>query len=136
MTFKHVTLPILAGCALALSAGAGLGQDATGAREFTTYCSACHGEMGKGGGEVARYLTVEVPDLTQLSVGNDGTFPMLDVIHVIDGRTGVRGHATQMPVWGTMFTQSIGTDAGAFGGEQLVRGRILSLAYYLESIQE
>jgi hypothetical protein len=28
---------------------------------------------------------------------------MLQVIQIIDGRTGVRGHGSEMPVWGSRY---------------------------------
>ncbi len=152
---RHIGLTLAA--ALALAAGAAWGQDEIGRTEYLGACASCHGTDGHGGGEVSRYLTVEVPDLTQLAERNGGTFPMLEVIHIIDGRTGVRGHGTEMPVWGTgfrltdrqvlenpkemptwgeIFRSAIGEDAGPYGAETVVRGRMLSLALYLESIQD
>jgi hypothetical protein len=61
---------------------------------------------------------------------------MLEMIQVIDGRTGVRGHGYPMPVWGDRFDAEVGEEAGAYGGELVVRGRVLALATYLQSIQE
>jgi hypothetical protein len=89
-----------------------------------------------GDGEVSRYLNVPVPSLTTLAKRNDGVFPMLNVIHVIDGRSGLGPHGTMMPVWGTRFRATSVDEAGIYGAEVVVRGRILSIATYLESIQE
>jgi len=80
-------------------------------------------------------MTVAVPSLTGLSAANDGVFPMLKVIHTIDGRQGTRGHGYPMPVWGSRFEAEL-EDMGPYGAEAVVRGRVLSIAYYLESIQE
>lgn len=85
---------------------------------------------------MADLMSVEIPDLTQLSLQNDGVFPMLKVIQVIDGRTGVRGHGSEMPVWGRQFTVEVIGDTGIYGSEIYARGKVLSLAYYLESIQK
>lgn len=41
-----------------------------------------------------------------------------------------------MPVWGDRFQASNIEDAGLYGAEVIVRGRILSLVTYLESIQD
>lgn len=109
--------------------------DETGKQEYMNNCATCHGESGMGQGPLAELMTVEVPSLTTLSKNNDGVFPMLDVIQTIDGRQGTRGHGYPMPVWGNRFSERI-EDAGPYGGEVIVRGRVLSLAYYLESIQE
>lgn len=100
---------------------------------YTQFCSACHGAEGKGGGELADLLTVKVPSLTGLSAANNGEFPMLRVIHVIDGRSGLRAHSGPMPVFGSMF-DSHSAERG-YGAIVETRGRILSIATFLESIQ-
>ena len=110
--------------------------DEAGRMEFMYSCSACHGETALGDGPVARYLNVPTPGLTRLSAENDGEFPLLEVIQVIDGRSGVGPHGTIMPVWGARYMASAVEDAGHFGAEVIVRGRILSIARYLESVQE
>lgn len=109
--------------------------DELGKKEYMNNCASCHGESGLGQGPLSELMTVDVPSLTNLAANNDGKFPMLEVIQTIDGRQGTRGHGYPMPVWGDRFTASMG-DMGPFGAEAAVRGRILSLAYYLESIQE
>lgn len=109
--------------------------DSIGEAEYMGACASCHGESGTGDGPLAGLMTVDVPDLTTLSAQNDGVFPMLDVIMVTDGRTGIRGHGYPMPVWGNRFKAEAG-DIGSFAAEMYVRGRILSIAYYLESIQK
>ena len=103
---------------------------------FEQSCAGCHGANGDGGGEISKILSVETPDLTQLSAHNDGKFPMLSVIHVIDGRTGVRGHGGVMPVFGAIYTQSSATQGEDYGSVIEVHGRILSLALFLEAIQK
>jgi len=101
---------------------------------YDQYCSACHGFSGKGGGELTDILNVEVPQLTGLAKANDGEFPMLRVIHVIDGRSGLRAHKGPMPVFGEIFMAE--TEDRLMGSIIETRGRILSIASYLESIQE
>ena len=105
-----------------------------GEEGYRQYCATCHGQTGKGDGAMAEMLTDSIPDLTQLSANNDGVFPMLNVIHVIDGRTGLRGHGGPMPVYGALFDEQA-VSPGPYGGPLYVRGRVLSLAYYLEQIQ-
>lgn len=107
-----------------------------GARLYQESCSGCHGATGKGGGELSQLLKVPTPALTGLSAANDGKFPMLDIIHIIDGRTGVRAHGGPMPVFGSVYSSSSVTGGSDFSSVLEVRGRILSLAMYLESIQE
>jgi hypothetical protein len=58
------------------------------------------------------------------------------VVHIIDGRTDVQAHGTPMPTFGARYRREIGDLAGEYGAEQIVRGRVLDLALYLESIQE
>lgn len=106
-----------------------------GKKEYMNNCASCHGETGMGAGPLSELMTVEVPSLTTLSADNDGKFPMLEVIHTIDGRQGTRGHGYPMPVWGDRFTASL-ENSTPFGAEAVVRGRVLSIAYYLESIQQ
>lgn len=109
--------------------------DEMGKAEYINACASCHGKDGAGDGPLAGLLTVTVPGLTGLSTANDGEFPMLQVIHTIDGRQGVRGHGGPMPVWGNQFSEKL-QKPGPYGAEAVVRGRILSIAYYLEFIQK
>jgi len=126
----------LAALNIAISASA-LWADDTGREEYVNACAACHGVSGTGDGPMAEFMSVKVPDLSLLAARNDGDFPMLNVIQTIDGRTGVRlrGHGSEMPIWGNQF-KAESYEAGNFGGETIARGRILSLAYYLQSIQK
>ena len=109
--------------------------DDIGQAEYMNSCATCHGASAGGDGPLAELMTVPVPALTGLSAANDGEFPMLAVIHAIDGRQGTRGHGYPMPVWGARFKTETGVDAD-MSNEMLVRARILSLALYLESIQQ
>lgn len=108
--------------------------DDTGAKLYGDYCAACHGVSGKGDGDMANVLTIASPNLTLLQKNNEGVFPMLRVIHTIDGRTGLRAHASVMPLFGDTFSEDTG-DVG-YAEVLVTRGRVLSLAMYLESIQE
>ncbi len=131
------SLLAFATAALALGGGAAL-ADMTkdpGAKAYTQYCATCHGAAADGKGPLTEIMTDAVPDLTGLSMRNDGAFPMLEVIHIIDGRTGLRGHGGPMPVYGAIFDEEV-QDPGPYGGPVFTRGKILSLAYYLESIQK
>lgn len=119
---------------LAVGAGAAAAED-LGKDEYMSACASCHGADADGTGPLAELMTVPVPGLTGLSAAHDGKFPMLEVIHVIDGRSGVRGHGYPMPVWGERFKRDL-VNTGPYGAEVLVRGRVLSIAYYLESIQD
>jgi mono/diheme cytochrome c family protein len=114
--------------------------DDAGREEYMVACAVCHGESGKGEGPFAPLLNIHTPDLTRLAADNDveaGTFPFLEVLMVVDGRTGIRAHGdSAMPIWGERFAATAAETAGPYGSELAVRGRLLSLVYYLESIQE
>lgn len=103
---------------------------------YDQYCATCHGVGGKGDGPLTELMLEGPSDLTQLAKNNDGKFPMLDVIHVIDGRTGLRGHGGPMPVYGAIFEAEEAGDFGPYGSVAVTRGRILSIAYFLEALQE
>ena len=124
----------IAASLFALSSTAGFAEEAMGQAVFTQYCATCHGASGTGDGPLTEMITSKVPDLTKISMQNDGEFPMLDVIHIIDGRTGLRGHGGPMPTYGAVFA-SESFDA-EFGSVIYTRAKILSLAYFLENIQE
>lgn len=126
---------ILIAAALAMSA-APVVADQTGEEEYMVACAVCHGESGMGDGPFAPLLNITTPNLTTIAQENDGAFPFLDMIMIVDGRTGVRAHGdSAMPIWGARFAASA-ADAGPYGSELEVRGRVLALVTYLESIQQ
>jgi mono/diheme cytochrome c family protein len=105
-----------------------------GQKEYLAYCASCHGTDAKGTGPMGSVLTIPPPDLTQLRKNNDAQFPFWRVFRAIDGREEVRAHGVRaMPVWGSHFLLEEG---GNPMNENIVIGRILSLVYYLRSIQE
>jgi mono/diheme cytochrome c family protein len=109
---------------------------AGGKIKFTQYCANCHGVTGKGEGPFGKMLVIKPADLTQLSKHNGGAFPFWSVYRMIDGRDEVRGHGVRsMPLWGFVFQMEEGARPGPYQ-EDLVRGRIWQLVYFLESIQE
>lgn len=127
----------LLGLGVAVASGLGIGAvaaDETGAGLYAEWCAACHGASGMGDGDMAGVMTIPAPNLTLLSQGNDGVFPMLDVIHSIDGRTGLRAHGGAMPLFGSVFSTS--ETENPYGSVLEARGRVLSLALYLESMQK
>ncbi len=111
-----------------------------GKQEFVRSCAACHGESGRGDGLVAELLLVKPPDLTSIRKRHDGKFPAPWVYRIIDGRNDLRPHGSkEMPIWGDRYR------ADALRGlplplnvsaDAVVHGRILSLVFYLDLIQE
>jgi mono/diheme cytochrome c family protein len=103
---------------------------ARGKVTYRIYCQNCHGDAAHGDGRVAQWLTVKPTDLTQLTKKNDGAFPFDRVYRVIDGREEVAAHGMRdMPIWGQLFIETSGS-------EDQVRGKILQLIHFLQSIQE
>jgi mono/diheme cytochrome c family protein len=121
---------------VAASCGAAVAQTTdNGAELYADYCATCHGAGGKGDGDMANVISIPASNLTTLASQNGGEFPMLKVIHIIDGRTGLRAHGGAMPVFGRVFS-SQGSPNDSYGTVLESRGRILSLAMYLETIQQ
>ena len=139
-TRGFVILALMGGCVLwGMRAPAGAQPSpeeeiaAGGKPAFEQNCATCHGADAKGGGVASNLLTVKPSDLTMISKKNDGTFPFWRVYNVIDGREDVKGHGSrEMPIWGTEFRAQAGPSPLA---QSQVRGRILELVYYLQSIQ-
>jgi mono/diheme cytochrome c family protein len=105
-----------------------------GQREYQQSCAVCHGKEGRGNGPMAEFLKKAPPDLTQLRQKNGGQFPFWRVYRMVDGREEVMAHGPRtMPVWGAQF---LSQEDGRPLDEERVLGRILSLVYYLESLQD
>lgn len=108
---------------------------AIGEAEFQRYCAVCHGVDGRGQGIMSGYLTVKPSDLSQLATRNGNRFPFWKVYAAIDGRAEYRGHGPRdMPVWGDRFRAETGGNDN--GSRAQAAGRILSLVFYLQHIQE
>lgn len=127
---------LTAAAVLAATTLGAVAQEDLGKSEFLVACAICHGESGRGNGPFAEVLNIAVPGLTGLTAANDGVFPFLDTLMIIDGRTGVRGHGGPMPIWGDRYEAAAEQIAGTYGAEAIARGRLLSLVYYIESIQD
>jgi hypothetical protein len=111
-------------------------QHELGEALYMRYCAACHGASGGGEGDMQNFLNIHMPNLRSMSQRNDGVFPLLTTIQIIDGRSGVRAHGGPMPLWGNVFTGETEPVIGFYGSVLETRGRVLSLALYLESIQD
>jgi len=96
--------------------------------------SACHGMTGHGDGPVASALRTPPADLTRIAQRHGGHFPVAEIAAYIDGRTVVPAHGSrEMPIWGERFGEMVG---GGSLGEEVVRGNLLVLIEYLQSIQQ
>lgn len=100
-------------------------------------CADCHGFDGKGNGPMAQFLTVKPSDLTTLARRNNGVFPFRAVFESLDGRATIPQHGRPgMPIWGGVFQDFARERFGPHGTESYVRGRLIELVLYLETIQE
>ena len=101
-----------------------------GRQRFEYSCAICHGLDARGNGPFAELLNVKPPDLTLLSPAAGADFPFTRVYQRIDGRDLPLAHGTRlMPIWGQRLKRE--------GGEETyVRGRILEIMLYLESLQQ
>lgn len=121
----------------------GFGQDApdtidrrvltVGKYDYDEYCAHCHGKTGQGDGEVAKALHFAASNLSQLQKQNNGTYPFWRVFRIIDGRDALAAHGREMPVWGRVFQSREGQHPVI---EADVVGRILSLTFYLQTLQK
>ncbi|MEZ5849291.1 MAG: cytochrome C [Hyphomicrobiaceae bacterium] len=139
MTLLKPISALLCGLALTTSATRAVAQDnkLLATEEYRISCQGCHGEKGKGDGPFGKYLNIKPADLSILSKKNDGVFPVLKVFQSIDGRAQVAGHGDQsMPIWGQRYSFEANAKYGPYGGEAVVRGRILELVYYIQSLQQ
>lgn len=111
-----------------------------GRHEFESNCATCHGMEARGDGPMKPFLAREPADLTTLARRYGGTFPKSAIADLIDGRgmTGPGPHGTrEMPVWGRVYREQseAQTRGTPFPAEWSVRGRILALVEYLQSLQ-
>jgi mono/diheme cytochrome c family protein len=105
----------------------------SGRSAYLQYCASCHGRDGQGDGPVAPSLRTAPTDLTRVAERRGGRFSQAEIAAYIDGRTPVPAHGPrEMPVWGQKLGERLGNDDTA---EELVRGRLLVLVEYLQSIQ-
>lgn len=121
--------------ALSASAAAAEGDAATGEALYDRYCAACHGAGATGQGPMHAVLTVQPSDLTALSAGNDGVFPMERVVKRIDGRDPLVAHGSQMPVYGDFFDGD-GASLRTESGQPVITSTpVVDLVAYLLSLQ-
>lgn len=112
-----------------------------GRLEYESNCATCHGIGAQGDGPMRPFLVRPPSDLTTLGRRNGGTFPRSAIADLIDGR-GVAGpgvHGTRdMPVWGRIYREQAeqATRGLPMPAEWSVRGRILALVDYLQSLQQ
>jgi len=108
----------------------------TGRASFNDLCAGCHGQSGRGDGELAQGLTGKPADLTQLSAANSGVFPRVRVMSKIDGYAKGRPHHGAMPAfWPLLEGRTILVETGD-GILTPTPEPLVALAAYLETLQQ
>ena len=102
---------------------------------FAEACAACHGAEARGDGPTAALLTIRVPDLTELAARNGGAFDPVQVIHTVDGRTGLAAHGGPMPMFGGLLTGPSAVIDGPDGSPVRTTEPILAVTRWLETLQ-
>jgi mono/diheme cytochrome c family protein len=104
---------------------------------FRIYCSNCHGEEGRGDGNLAEMLTVRPTDLTTIARNNNDVFPTELIIKLVDGRETVKGHGLkEMPIWGDAFQRSLQPTWTDESDEARAVRKIEEVVAFVRSIQE
>ena len=108
----------------------------SGAEDFATFCSACHGAGGKGDGEAAARLDRKPADLTGLSARNGGVFPGTRVMAKIWGYTGGHNGTSPMPQFGPLLQGNLVPYDGGDGIASPTPVRLVQIAEYLKTLQK
>lgn len=120
-----------------LAAAPAAAQDAARGEElYGSLCAACHGSEARGDGPMAAILDVLPADLTQLSAGNEGVFPVARVVRQIDGRDPLLAHGGTMPLFGQFFEGEDASMKAETGQPILTSAPIVDLVAWLETVQE
>lgn len=111
-----------------------------GEKEYRQSCAACHGEEGIGDGLIAGKITPAPPNLQHIAERAGGRFPLVRVYEIIDGREVLKAHdSPDMPIWGKRFNAEAESElqpkANRVMLEMITATRIMSLVFFLESIQ-
>ncbi|NNK79260.1 MAG: cytochrome c [Litoreibacter sp.] len=110
-----------------------------GAELYERRCSVCHGTEAIGDGMVGTLFRIKPPNLTTLTRDNGGVFPFLEVFQAVDGHRKIAAHGeSEMPIWGDLLMDEafLREDFNADDARYATLGRLLSLVYFLQSIQQ
>ena len=105
---------------------------------FQQNCAMCHGPEGNGDGEIAVLFKLKPKALSQLSKENGGEYPFELVYQTLKATKAVQGHGTEMPVWGGYFQVERALNDPSMENDEAMAaiGRLLSVVYYIETLQE
>lgn len=126
-------------CAIVLSACAQGSYDQRKAVQrgkaiYEKECAQCHGGAGEGAGPASLGIGVAPPDLTQLSIRNDGTFPREFVRRFVMGLVEKEDPDAAMPEFSKVGLRHVYPDGGADG--EVLEADFADLLDYLEAIQK
>ena len=107
----------------------------SGAADFTTFCSACHGAGGAADGAAAAGLKQAPADLTRLSARNGGVFPGTAVMGKIWGYTGGRDSHAVMPEFAALLQSDLVPYDGGDGIFTPTPLRLVQIAEHLQTLQ-
>lgn len=129
----HIILAV----ALGAMASAGVAQDAdVGRALFQHHCATCHGLEGRGDGPMVGAMLIKPTNLTELSITNEGVFPLERIVWRIDGRDPLVSHGSPMPVYGDYFEGVFDVPIKTPTGQPLLTSRpVVDLVAYLTEIQ-
>ena len=103
-----------------------------GGELFQDHCAVCHGQRAEGDGPMALVLSVPPADLTLLSKGNAGDFPLERVLRRVDGSTEVLAHGGPMPLFGPL----LGGPSVALEGDIIISQGLADIVAWLRQVQQ
>lgn len=124
-------LSLIAGC---VQTPAQSSSVARGKAVYLKECAQCHGTTGEGGGPASLGLGVAPPDLTGLTMRNDGFFPREFVQRFVLGALEKDDPDAAMPDFGTVGLQHVYPDGGA--NAEVLTADISAMLDYLDTIQK
>ncbi len=103
----------------------------SGVAMYREYCAVCHGPNATGDGPAAPALKVQPSDLTMIAARNNGKFPEMEVVNILNGTKEIASHGSnEMPIWGALFRTLNGHNAN------VADLRMRNIAEYLKTIQK
>ncbi len=97
---------------------------AIGEEAYGVNCASCHGMDGRGIEPAPGSEQIGSPDITRLTIENNGQYPRDYVTYVIDGRIEILSHDTRaMPLWGSQ------------AGDPEAEATLAAIVDYVETLQ-
>lgn len=111
-------------------------RQVSGRALYLDYCASCHGTEGRGDGPAAAGLGKTPADLAALSARNDGVFPSVHVMSVIDGYTRRGDRSSMMPELGMVLQEGplVMVDTGD-GIATPTPANLVALSNYVKTLQ-